>query len=154
MTKTDHARHFTFSILRVFGPCTSSSEVDAAEARYKRALLTATMDLTGTDPPFWTAHAWRLYCGSGPSPTALLAPEWTTSVRLSIVSMTIWANPLVKCGRRSTSGARSSAECRARIGDWLSPLGTSLARDSTDGNNPMRVQDRINYAWKLPYPFR
>lgn len=40
MTKTDHARHFVFSILRVFGPSTSSSEVDAAESHYKRALLT------------------------------------------------------------------------------------------------------------------
>ncbi|ADU00379.1 GIY-YIG nuclease family protein [Mycolicibacterium gilvum] len=38
--KTDHARHFVFSILRVFGPSTSSSEVDAAEAHYKRALMT------------------------------------------------------------------------------------------------------------------
>lgn len=38
--KTDHARHFKFSILRVFGPSTSSSEVDAAEAHYKRALMT------------------------------------------------------------------------------------------------------------------
>jgi hypothetical protein len=38
--KTDHARHFVFSILRVFGPSTSSSEVDAAETHYKRALMT------------------------------------------------------------------------------------------------------------------
>lgn len=38
--RTDHARHFLFSILRVFGPSTSSSEVDAAEAHYKRALMT------------------------------------------------------------------------------------------------------------------
>ncbi|WP_253879275.1 GIY-YIG nuclease family protein [Mycobacterium colombiense] len=38
--KTDHARHFVFSILRVFGPSTSSSEVDAAESHYKRALMT------------------------------------------------------------------------------------------------------------------
>ena len=38
--KTDHARHFQFSILRVFGPSTSSTEVDAAEAHYKRALMT------------------------------------------------------------------------------------------------------------------
>lgn len=37
---TDHARHFVFSILRVFGPSTSSSEVDAAETHYKRALMT------------------------------------------------------------------------------------------------------------------
>ena len=39
-TKTDHARHFVFSILRVFGPSTSSSEVDAAESHYKKALMT------------------------------------------------------------------------------------------------------------------
>ncbi|WP_110918853.1 GIY-YIG nuclease family protein [Mycolicibacterium peregrinum] len=38
--KTDHARHFVFSILRVFGPSTSSSEVDAAESHYKEALMT------------------------------------------------------------------------------------------------------------------
>lgn len=38
-SRTDHARHFTFSILRVFGPSTSSSEVDAAESHYKKALL-------------------------------------------------------------------------------------------------------------------
>ncbi|GFG97360.1 GIY-YIG nuclease family protein [Mycobacterium timonense] len=38
--KTDHARHFLFSILRVFGPSTSSTEVDAAESHYKRALVT------------------------------------------------------------------------------------------------------------------
>ena len=38
-TKTDHARHFVFSILRVFGPSTSSSEVDAAELHYKKALM-------------------------------------------------------------------------------------------------------------------
>lgn len=37
---TDHARQFVFSILRVFGPSTSSSEVDAAESHYKRALMT------------------------------------------------------------------------------------------------------------------
>lgn len=37
---TEHARHFVFSILRVFGPSTSSSEVDAAESHYKRALMT------------------------------------------------------------------------------------------------------------------
>lgn len=37
---TDHARHFVFSILRVFGPSTSSSEVDAAERHYKQALMT------------------------------------------------------------------------------------------------------------------
>ena len=38
--KTDHARHFVFNILRVFGPSTSSSEVDAAESHYKEALMT------------------------------------------------------------------------------------------------------------------
>jgi len=35
-----HARHFVFSILRVFGPNVVASEVDEAEAHYKRALLT------------------------------------------------------------------------------------------------------------------
>jgi hypothetical protein len=39
-TRTNHARHFVFSILRVFGPSTSSTEVDAAESHYKRALMT------------------------------------------------------------------------------------------------------------------
>ncbi|MFC8502483.1 GIY-YIG nuclease family protein [Pedococcus sp. NPDC057267] len=38
--RTNHARHFVFSILRVFGPSTSSSEVDAAESHYKRVLMT------------------------------------------------------------------------------------------------------------------
>jgi hypothetical protein len=38
--RTDHARHFLFSILRVFGPSSSSTEVDAAESHYKRALMT------------------------------------------------------------------------------------------------------------------
>jgi len=38
--KTDHARHFLFSILRVFGPSKSSSEVDDAESHYKHALMT------------------------------------------------------------------------------------------------------------------
>ncbi len=38
--KTHHARHFVFSILRVFGPSTASSEVDAAESHYKNALMT------------------------------------------------------------------------------------------------------------------
>lgn len=38
--KTDHARHFRFSILRVFGPSSSPSEVDDAESHYKRALMT------------------------------------------------------------------------------------------------------------------
>lgn len=37
--KTDHARHFVFSILRVFGPSTSPSEVDRAESHYKKALM-------------------------------------------------------------------------------------------------------------------
>jgi hypothetical protein len=36
----DHARHFVFSLLRVFGPDTPGNEVDAAEAHFKRALLT------------------------------------------------------------------------------------------------------------------
>jgi hypothetical protein len=35
-----HRRHFVFSILRVFGPTAPTAEVDAAEAHYKRALLT------------------------------------------------------------------------------------------------------------------
>lgn len=35
-----HRQHFVFSILRVFGPSTPTSEVDEAEAHYKRALLT------------------------------------------------------------------------------------------------------------------
>ncbi|TFV66939.1 UNVERIFIED_ORG: GIY-YIG nuclease family protein [Bacillus sp. AZ43] len=34
-----HRRHFVFSILRVFGPSATTAEVDAAEAHYKRALL-------------------------------------------------------------------------------------------------------------------
>ena len=37
---SSHARRFQFSILRVFGPSTSPSEVDAAGAHYKRALMT------------------------------------------------------------------------------------------------------------------
>jgi len=36
----DHARHFVFSLFRVFGPDTPPAEVDAAEAHFKRALLT------------------------------------------------------------------------------------------------------------------
>lgn len=40
VTKTDHARHFVFSLLRVFGPSTPSSEVDSAESHYKAALMT------------------------------------------------------------------------------------------------------------------
>lgn len=39
-TKTHHARHFLFSLLRVFGPSTPSSEVNAAESHYKAALMT------------------------------------------------------------------------------------------------------------------
>ena len=39
-TKTDHARHFVFSLLRVFGPSTPSTEVDSAESHYKDALMT------------------------------------------------------------------------------------------------------------------
>ena len=35
----DHARHFVFSLLRVFGPETPLSEVAAAEVHFKRALL-------------------------------------------------------------------------------------------------------------------
>ena len=35
-----HRQHFQFSILRVFSPGASTAEVDAAEAHYKRALLT------------------------------------------------------------------------------------------------------------------
>ncbi len=34
-----HRNHFQFSILRVFSPGTSTAEIDAAEAHYKRALL-------------------------------------------------------------------------------------------------------------------
>ncbi len=39
-TPTNHARQSVFSILRVFGPSTSSTEVNAAESHYKRALMT------------------------------------------------------------------------------------------------------------------
>lgn len=35
----EHARHFQWSILRVFGPSTPTAEVDEAEAHFKRALL-------------------------------------------------------------------------------------------------------------------
>lgn len=35
-----HARHFQFSILRVFGPSVPTAEVDQAESHYKRALMT------------------------------------------------------------------------------------------------------------------
>jgi len=38
--KTDHARNFVFSLLRVFGPSTPSTEVNAAESHYKAALMT------------------------------------------------------------------------------------------------------------------
>lgn len=38
--KTDHARHFVFSLLRVFGPSTPSTEVESAESHYKDALMT------------------------------------------------------------------------------------------------------------------
>lgn len=40
ITKTGHARNFVFSLLRVFGPSTPSSEVDRAESHYKEALMT------------------------------------------------------------------------------------------------------------------
>lgn len=40
-----HASHFVFSVLRVFGPSTAQSEVDAAESHFKRALLTRTFGL-------------------------------------------------------------------------------------------------------------
>ena len=35
----EHRQHFRFSILRVFDPSATTSEVDAAEAHSKRALL-------------------------------------------------------------------------------------------------------------------
>ena len=35
-----HSRHFQFSLLRVFGPTATTPEIDAAEAHFKRALLT------------------------------------------------------------------------------------------------------------------
>jgi hypothetical protein len=38
-TDASHARHFLFSILRVFAPSATSAQVDAAEAHFKRALL-------------------------------------------------------------------------------------------------------------------
>lgn len=44
-SKTDHARHFVFSLLRVFGPSTPSTEVNAAESHYKAALMTRTFGL-------------------------------------------------------------------------------------------------------------
>lgn len=43
----DHARHFVFSLLRVFGPDTPKPEVDACEAHFKRALLTRDFGLNG-----------------------------------------------------------------------------------------------------------
>jgi len=36
----DHARHFRFSILRVFGPSVPTAEIDEAESHSKQALLT------------------------------------------------------------------------------------------------------------------
>lgn len=44
-SKTDHARHFVFSLLRVFGPSTPSSEVNTAESHYKAALMTRAFGL-------------------------------------------------------------------------------------------------------------
>lgn len=41
----EHARHFVFSILRVFGPSTPPFEVDAAESHFKDALMTRTWGL-------------------------------------------------------------------------------------------------------------
>lgn len=35
-----HARHFQFSILRVFGPSVPTTDIDEAESHFKRALLT------------------------------------------------------------------------------------------------------------------
>lgn len=35
-----HARHFRFSLLQVFGPASTTSEIDEAESHFKRALLT------------------------------------------------------------------------------------------------------------------
>ena len=43
-----HAGHYQFSILRVFAPNTLQSEVDAAEAHYKRALLSVEFGLNKT----------------------------------------------------------------------------------------------------------
>jgi len=40
-----HARHFQFSLLRVFGPSVPMAEVDDAEAHYKRALLSRSFGL-------------------------------------------------------------------------------------------------------------
>lgn len=44
-TMEEHARHLVFSILRVFGPSTPSSEVDSAESHFKDALMTRTWGL-------------------------------------------------------------------------------------------------------------
>lgn len=41
----NHREHFVFSILRVFGPATPTSDVDEAEAHYKRVLLSRTHGL-------------------------------------------------------------------------------------------------------------
>ncbi len=46
---TDHARHLVFSILRVGGSSTPSSEVDPAESHYKRALMTRELGLNRTE---------------------------------------------------------------------------------------------------------
>ncbi|WP_229992217.1 hypothetical protein [Arthrobacter sp. Bi26] len=35
-----HRQHFQFSILRVFSPSAPAAQLDAAEAHFKRALLT------------------------------------------------------------------------------------------------------------------
>lgn len=40
-----HARHFQFSLLRVFGPSTPTTEVDAAESHFKNALLSRSYGL-------------------------------------------------------------------------------------------------------------
>lgn len=40
VVRTEHARHFVFSILRVFGPSTPAPEVNAAESHFKESLLT------------------------------------------------------------------------------------------------------------------
>lgn len=44
-SKTGHARSYIFSLLRVFGPSTPSSEVNRAESHYKAALMTRTFGL-------------------------------------------------------------------------------------------------------------
>ncbi|MEU1209935.1 GIY-YIG nuclease family protein [Nocardia sp. NPDC005825] len=47
LTKADpqHARHYVFSLLRVFGPSTPTTEVDTAESHFKNALLSRTHGL-------------------------------------------------------------------------------------------------------------